>query len=119
MPEEQPWIVYREQLSPLHHGYALWEPEPVKGLYDKDKVSIGDVGYVDRGFFYSMFNVTLPWDDPLNNRFGEDEPEHYKPMDQNLFANIQTTSFTKGDYYSPNVVREKNTHNRQANEFRE
>ena len=117
MPEERPWNVYREQLSSLYHGYALWEPEPVTDLYDK--VSIGDVGYVDRGFFYRMFNVTLPWDDPLINRFGEDKPEHYKAMDQNLFAYIQATSFDKGDCRSPKVVREKNTHNRQANGFRE
>ena len=117
MPEEQPWNVYREQLLPLHHGYALWEPEPVKGFYDK--VSIGDVGYVERGFFYRMFNVTLPWDNPSNNKFGEDEPEHYKPMDRNLLANIPQKRFNKGDYYSPNVDRQKNTDYRQAQTFRE
>ena len=117
MPEEQPWNVYREQLLPLHHGYALWEPEPVKGLYDK--VSIGDVGYVDSGFFHRMFNVTLPWDNPLNKKFGEGEPEHYKAMDRDLFANIRTTSFNKGDYYSPNVFRRKNTGYMQAQTSRE
>jgi hypothetical protein len=117
MPEEQPWNVYREQLSPLHQGYALWEPEPVKGLYDK--VSIGDVGYVDRGFFYRMFNVTLPWDNPSNNKFGEDEPEHYKPMTRKSFANIHATSFIEGDYYSPNVFRQKNADYMQAQTSRE
>jgi hypothetical protein len=86
----------------------------MKGLYDK--VSIGDVGYVDRGFFYCMFNVTLLWDNPLNNKFGEGEPEHYKAMDQNLLANlnIYATSFDKGDYYSPNLSRQKNTDYMQA-----
>ena len=117
MPEEQPWNVYREQLSPLHHGYALWEPEPVKGLYDK--VSIGDVGYVDRGFFHRMFNVTLPWDNPLNKKFGEGEPEHYKAMDRDLFADIRATRFNKRDCYSPNVSRQKNTDNMQAQTSRE
>jgi hypothetical protein len=68
MPVDQPWNVYREQLSALYHGYALWEPSPMGGLYDM--VSIGDVGYVYNGSFYRMFNVTLPWDDPSNNRLG-------------------------------------------------
>jgi|HubBroStandDraft_3_1064219.scaffolds.fasta_scaffold154725_1 hypothetical protein len=68
MPVE-PWNVYREQLSSLFHGYALWEPDPVRALYDE--VSIGDVGYMKNGFFYRMFNVILSSDDPANNRHGE------------------------------------------------
>jgi hypothetical protein len=110
MPVDQPCNVYREQLSSLHHGYALWEPDPVKGLYDR--VSIGDVGYVYNGFFYRMFNVTLPWDDPSNNKLGE--LEYYKPLDLGRFLNIHEAHFDKGDYYTPNVAGQKNIGNTLA-----
>jgi len=109
-PTDQPWNVYLEQLSSLHRGIALWEPEPVKDCYDK--VSIGDVGYVYNGIFYRMFNVQLPWDDS-NQKISEDPPGNYKPMDPGLFV-IQTTRFKKGDYHSPKVGRYKNTEFKQA-----
>jgi hypothetical protein len=99
MPVDQPWNVYREQLSGLYHGYALWEPSPVAGLYDK--VSVGDVGYTYNGFFYRMFNVTLPWDDPSNNRLGR--LEYYQPLDGGPFVAIHKAPFDKGDYSTPNV----------------
>jgi hypothetical protein len=110
MPVDQPWNIYREQLSSLHQGYALWEPEPVEGLYDE--VSIGDVGYVKNGFFYRMFNVTLSWDDPANNRLGE--LEYYKPLDLGRFVNIHKTTLREGGYYSPKVSPQANSHNIQA-----
>ena len=83
-----------------------------------DKVSIGDVGYVYNGSFCRMFNVKLPWDDPLNQKISKDQPENYKAMDPDLFA-IHTTRFKKGDYYSPRVVRYKNSENKQAHDPRE
>ena len=52
-----PYNIYPEELRPLYHGLSLWEPSPIKNLYDK--VSIGDVGYIHKGFFYRMFNVTV------------------------------------------------------------
>ena len=116
MPTDQPWNVYREQLSSLYLGIALWEPEPVKGFYDK--VSIGDVGYIYNGFFYRMFNVKLPWDDLSNQKISKDPPENYKAMDLDLFA-IHTTRFKKGDYCSPRVVRYENTEYMQARVPRE
>jgi hypothetical protein len=112
---DQPCNVYREQLSSLYHGYALWEPDPVKGLYDK--VSIGDVGYVDRGFFYRMFNVTFPWDHPSNKKLGE--LEYYKPLDWGQFLSIHTAPFDKGNYNTPNVTGQENIGNTLARSFRE
>ena len=116
MPTNEPWNVYREQLSSLYHGIALWKPEPVEDLYDK--VSIGDVGYLQEGFFYRMFNVKLPWDDPSNQKFSKDPPENYEPMRPNLFA-IHKTRFEKGDYYSPRVVKHNNIEYKQARVSRE
>jgi len=84
----------------------------VKDYYEK--VSIGDVGYIYNGTFYRMFNVQLPWDDPLNQKISKEPPGDYNPMDSGLFANIHTARFKKGDYYSPNVARYQNTEYMQA-----
>ena len=111
MPTDEPWNVYREQLSSLHLGMALWEPQPVKDFYDR--VSIGDVGYVQNGIFYRMFNVTLPWENPLNQKISKVQPANYQTIDSNLFV-IYTIRFNQGDYYSPGVVRNQNTQNTLA-----
>ena len=105
--ERRPSDVYRKQLSSLYHGIALWNPDPVKKIYNQ--VSIGDVGYVNRGYFYRMFNVTLPWDHPSNNKLCKAEP--YEPLDYGQFSNSLKTPFAKGDYYTTNVSSEKNIDN--------
>ena len=108
MPTYQPWNVYRDKLSSLYLGIALWEPAPVKDFYDK--VSIGDVGYVHNGNFFRMFNVTLQWENSLNHKISTVPPKNYKTMDSDLFA-IHTIRFKRGDYYSPGVVRKQNAQN--------
>ena len=117
MSAGEPFDVYREQLSSLSNGYALWDPNPVVVLYEK--VAIGDVGYVKEGAFYRMFNVTREWGDNLNQKFGTSKPENYEPMKEADFKDIRTSRFTKGDYHSPNVYREKNTDNKFAQDPRE
>ncbi|KAH9960031.1 hypothetical protein BC827DRAFT_1384519 [Russula dissimulans] len=77
----EPFNIYREQLSSLYQGVALWEPNPVKELYDQ--VSIDNVGYVHKGFFYCMFNVTLPPDDPSNNKLGSKNVAAINPANPN------------------------------------
>jgi len=106
MPLES-FNVYREQLSSLRQGVALWEPNPIEGVYDQ--VSIGDVGYVHEGFFYRMFNVTLPSDDPSNNRLGK--PDDYTPLDCGRFVNIRKAILDKGDHYSRFVAIEPRGYN--------
>jgi hypothetical protein len=115
MPIEQPSNVYREQLTSLYHGHALWEPGPIRSIYDR--VTIGDVGYVNDGFFYRMFNVILPWDDPSNGRLGK--PEQYTSLDLGSFANTRDATLAKGDYYSRNVSSYENAGNTLAREPRE
>jgi hypothetical protein len=107
----RPWNLYREQLSSLYHGVALWEPRPVNALYDT--VSIGDVGYINEGRFYRMFNVTLPWDHPSNTRLGK--PDHYEPLDWEP-SNIHEATLGKGDYHTPNVSSQDNSGNMEARE---
>ena len=76
MSVEEPYNVYREQISSLSRGHALWNPNPVEGVYSQ--VSIGDVGYISGGAFIRMFNVTLSWDDESNKALGE--PCCYDPL---------------------------------------
>ena len=102
MPLES-FNVYREQLSSLRQGIALWEPNPIKGTYDQ--VSIGDVGYVSEGF-YRMFNVTLPLNDPPNNKLGKPDALDFGP-----FVNIREAVMAKGDYYSCYVSIESRDYN--------
>ena len=110
MPVDQPFNVYREQLTSKYHGLALWNPKPVKGLYDHcGHVSIGDVGYLCDGDFVRMFNVTLPWDDPSNDKFGK--PEKYEVL---KLDHIRENEFCPADYHSPLVSKEENTNNAQA-----
>ena len=116
MPGDRPSNVYRVQLSALCHGFALWNPHPVKKFYNQ--VSIGDVGYVNsEGFFYRMFNVTLPSDHPSNNKIGQ--ADSYDPLDCGEFDSSHEKPFHKGDYYTPSVSSERNIENTFARDPRE
>jgi hypothetical protein len=108
MTIEQPFHIYQEQLSSIYHGLALWKPNP-EGLYDR--VTIGDVGYVNEGAFIRMFNVTLPCDDESNKTLGD--PFHYGPLSPDSFT-IRSETFGKSDHYSRGVSREDNAHNIHA-----
>jgi hypothetical protein len=117
MPENPPSTIYRDQLTSLYHGLALWKPSPPEAIGDPpkaiyDKVSIGDVGYVREGAFIRMFNVMLPWDHESNRILGEPAP--YEPLTCGPYANILGDTFDKGDYCSPYVSTETNAGNIQA-----
>ncbi|OBZ73114.1 hypothetical protein A0H81_06652 [Grifola frondosa] len=62
--------VYAEQLFHFGHGLPLWFPEPG----DSGEISIGDVGYIEKGRFYGLFNTMLPDDHKVNKRYGVPEP---------------------------------------------
>jgi hypothetical protein len=116
MPENPPFTVYRDQLTSLYHGLALWKPNPPKAgdppeaIYDK--VSIGDVGYVREGVFIRMFNVMLPWDHESNRILGERVP--YESLTCGSFASILEDPFDKEEYCSRYVSTETNAGNVQA-----
>jgi hypothetical protein len=109
MTIEQPFHIYQEQLSSIYHGLALWKPNP-EGLYDR--VSIGDVGYVNEGAFIRMFNVTLPCDDESNKALGD--PFNYDPLSSDSFK-IRKETFGKWNHCSRRVSSEDNAHNIHAN----
>lgn len=117
MPVDEPFHVYREQLTSKYHGLALWNPNPVEGLYDCGHVSIGDVGYLCDGDFIRMFNVTLPWDHPSNRKLGR--PEQYDTLelekdDDDDFVNVRGSEIFQVEYPSPHVSKVENTGNIQA-----
>lgn len=98
---DPPFDVYRKHLSFLFQGFALWRPSPVGNIYNR--VSIGDVGYIDEGAFIRMFNVLLPADDPSHMNFGV--PEYHEPLIFNHPQYIRRTSFDTVDYCSSSVFR--------------
>jgi hypothetical protein len=98
MSVDQPFNIYREQLSSLCHGLALWDPKPVENLHKQPgHVSIGDVGYLDNGAFMRMFNVTLPWDDPSNKLHGK-PPEKYERIKPDDFGNVRNGEIREGEF---------------------
>jgi hypothetical protein len=99
MPVDQPFNIYRKQLSSEYHGLALWDPNPVQGLFnDPGHVSIGDVGYLDRGTFMRIFNAKLPRDNPSNTFI--EIPEGYRPLNQEHFSNIRGGEVRQEEYHS-------------------
>ena len=107
MSVDQPFNIYREQLSSQYHGLALWDPKPVENLHKQpDHVSIGDVGYLYNGAFIRMFNVTLPWDDPSNGLLGK--PEKYERIKPSDFGSICDNEIREGEYYTLRVSKVDN-----------
>ena len=107
MPVDEPFNIYREELSSHYHGLALWDPKPVKHLHKQPgHVSIGDVGYLDNGTFMRMFNVTLPWDDPSNKLLGK--PEKYKRIKPSYFSNVRDNEIHEGEYHNLYVSKVDN-----------
>jgi hypothetical protein len=110
MPVHQPSDVYLKQLTSQYNGIALWNPKPIKGLYDH--VSIGDVGYLSYGDFVRMFNVKLPWDDPSNTRFKP--PKEFKSLDEDHFTNVRGSVTYQAEYHPPSVSKVDYAGNVQA-----
>ena len=107
MSVDQPFNIYREELSSLYHGLALWDPKPVENLHRQPvHVSIGDVGYLDNGAFIRIFNVTLPWDDPSNKLLGK--PEKYEFIQCIDPSYVRDNEMREGEYCTPNVSKVDN-----------
>jgi hypothetical protein len=112
MSVHQPSNVYREQLSSLNHGLALWDPTPVKNIYSH--ISIGDVGYLlENGAFMRLFNVTLPWDDPSNKSL--EVPEEYIPLELGHSINVYSREMRQREYCS-HISKVDNIHAKTHNE---
>jgi len=87
----------------------------VKALYNSISIGDSDVGYISAGLFYRILTVTLPWDDPSNNKLGQ--AEYYEPLDCGGFVNSHKTTFVKRMYCTPNVSTEyRNIYSRSFDE---
>ena len=106
MPVDLPPVVkvYQDQISTPSQGLAIWNPSPLKETYDK--VSIGDVGYLQEGSFIRIFNVILPWSHQSNRTFGEQEP--YESLDCGPFPNTLKRQFDRVKHCSRHVSAETN-----------
>ena len=54
-PSRYAWDTYAEQLFPQGHGYPLWMPDADPSA---SEVEIADVGWIDQGGFFQLFNPT-------------------------------------------------------------
>ena len=109
-PHLPPFNVYRDQLTALSPGLAVWNPNPPKKIYNN--VSIGDVGYLHEGTFIRMFNVMLPWNHPSNRTLGE--PEFYVSLDCGPFTNTLEDRFERTEHCSRFIAAEAKADNAQA-----
>ena len=86
----------------LGHGYALYEPDQPQ---DHGGVQVGDVGFISRGRFHSLFNIMhkdSPLNDPLPENFEElnvgrklrQDSEHYLPPD--IYCSERLEAWTVG-----------------------
>ena len=53
--------IYARQLFIRRHGYPLWKPEPESA---ENEIRVGDVGFLEDGAFFKIFNATDPEDHP-------------------------------------------------------
>jgi hypothetical protein len=92
--------IYAAQLARLGNGYALWVPEPRLC----DEVRVGDVGYLLRGRFHRLFNVTIPASHPLNQRLGV--PEGFVHIDLPPDSiDVIPKYFDPGPLHSENITK--------------
>ncbi|KAF9651704.1 hypothetical protein BDM02DRAFT_3110142 [Thelephora ganbajun] len=91
------WSIYKDQMSQLGHGDALWEPAPIHSF---KRVRLGDVGYVRRGRFHLLFSAGRPLD---NRQLGVDVPLTFVPL--NIGPTICSQPRLPG-YLSPCTAQE-------------
>ncbi|KAG6810070.1 hypothetical protein H0H92_013485 [Tricholoma furcatifolium] len=95
--------IYVEQLIELGQGTPLYYPEPES---TDGPVEIGDVGFLLRGRFIRLFNVTRSADDP-RQRFGV--PEGFEPLNMGHI-------FTIDSALKPGSLQSKTVMTVEANE---
>lgn len=61
----------------MGYGHPMWHPDPVKTC---GEIQLGDIGYLDRGRFFLLFNCTRPGDDDSHKARGERLPDNFEPF---------------------------------------
>ncbi|KAI0944756.1 hypothetical protein AcW1_002389 [Taiwanofungus camphoratus] len=94
-----PCEVYAEQLFQCKLGLPLWNPQPTK----YGEVLVGDVGFLDEGGFYRMFNATRLANDELN-RYGV--PAEYVPFLVDEYGlHVEDNSIRPGTLRSKSIIK--------------
>ena len=84
------WTIYANQLFPQGYGYPLWQPDPDPTA--AREVQIGDVGWLDNGGFFQLFNARTK---EQESQMHADVPEGFVPFDPpNLIVSGPTKSET-------------------------
>ena len=105
-----PEYVYAKELFRCGWGYPLWHPEASE---DDVEVEIGDVGYLDKGAFYRVFNACRDEDDDLNYKPQDDAdagelprvPDGFQRFTAGLRAKKMRGAINAGPYHSKTVKR--------------
>ena len=94
--------LYAEQLIACGFGLPLWQPEPTSF----GEVQIGDVGFVEDGCFYRLFNAMRPKSDPANAR---GVPEGFVQLEIDESELVHTTQdfLQPGPVYSTQSLQRK------------
>ena len=105
-----PEYVYARELFRCGWGHPLWQPEAAENDVE---VEIGDVGYLDKGAFYRLFNACRDEDDVLNYKPQDDAdaaelprvPEGFERLATGLQPRKMRSAINAGPYYSKSVMR--------------
>ena len=85
---EHAWTIYKNQLFPKGYDHPLWQPDPDPTA--TREVEVGDVGWMDRGRFFQLFNVRIK---DKERQICADVPEDFVPFDPpNLLISGPTES---------------------------
>ena len=71
------WTIYAKQLYPQGYGYPLWQPDPDPKA---NPVDIADVGWLDKGGFFQLFNSRMKLED-ASRQVHARVPEGFVPFD--------------------------------------
>lgn len=105
-----PEYVYAKELFRCGWGHPLWQPEAAENDVE---VEIGDVGYLDKGSFYRMFNACRDESDDLNYKPQDDPDADELPRVPDGFRRFVTglqprklrSAINAGPYHSKSVKR--------------
>jgi len=108
MPQMDGCSIFREELAircPAL-GHALWEPDPRRQY---KAVAVGDVGFIDRGYFHRLFNALSP---PRDSQ-SPDGPK-YPPRLQPKNPRPRKNTESQQAFFSEKVAIRSGRYNRYA-----
>lgn len=96
MPGTADFEVYEHHMFKLKYGHPLWQPEP-----SSREILIGDVGFIDKGTFYPLFNLFKKRDDPVNTTV----PPDFEPLLPRKRSNTRKAAIDKGSLFSRTIQK--------------